>query len=333
MSTNERWVVGPGETRSTRDQTRRGDADAAKLEADIARTRREMSGTIDEIQRRLDPERVKAQVTEIADSAKSAVREATIGRVEEKIEEMKENVREFRGGLMDTIRENPLPAALAAVGIGWLFMNGSGRSSSYGYGQARGAYPYGGYQAGRYRPEESRRGWVGTVGNAAGRFGDRAGDTVGDVQDQAAHVAGRVQQRAGEVAGQVQNRAGEMAGQVQEAAGGMAEQAGNVVSSAQFEAMRTRYRVENMMRSNPLAAGAVALAAGVVVGMALPETEPEHRFMGEARDNLMERAGEVAQQAVEKVSQVASVATDAAKTEMSGGKPETSTSSSSSMAS
>ena len=47
-----------------------------------------------------------------------------------------------------------------------------------------------GYQAGRYRPEG--RGWVDTVGDAASRFQDRAGETVGDVQDQAARVAGKV---------------------------------------------------------------------------------------------------------------------------------------------
>jgi hypothetical protein len=327
MSANERWVVGPGESRTTWSDQKPTSGDAAQIEAEIVRTRREMTGTVDELQRRLDPERIKAQVREqvedLAEQAKQSVRDATIGRAEQMVADVKYNARSMRAGMIDTIRENPIPAALAAIGIGWLFFNGSSRGESadgyrYGYRSAgpdgyrwREGYRYTGYQAGRYRPEESERGWTESVGDTAGRVQERAGEMAGRVQEQAGSVVGSVQEQATRVAGEVQERAGEFV-----------DQAGNVVSQAQFEAMRTRYRVEGMMRSNPLAAGAVALAAGVVVGMALPETESEHRFMGETRDSLMERAGEVAKDAVEKVSQVATGAADAAQDAVAGVKPE-----------
>lgn len=250
------------------------------------------------------------------------------------VAEVKSNARSMRAGIYDTIRENPIPAALAAIGIGWLFMNGSSRgeeTNGYRYGYRspgpdgyrwREGYRYTGHQAGRYRPEDSGRGWTEGVGETAERFQERAGHVAGRVQDQAGEVVGRVTEQAGDMVGTVQDQAGRIAGEVQERAGELVDQAGTMVSHAQFEAMRTRYRVEGMVRSNPLAAGAVALAAGVVVGLALPETEPEHRLMGEARDSLMERAGEVAKDAVGKVSDVATGAADAAQDAVAGGKPE-----------
>jgi ElaB/YqjD/DUF883 family membrane-anchored ribosome-binding protein len=63
--------------------------------------------------------------------------------------------------------------------------------------------------------------------------------------------------------------------------------------------------LERWMRENPLTVGTVALAAGAVIGLGLPRTRTEDAWMGEARDTLVERAQETAQQAVEKVGDVA----------------------------
>jgi ElaB/YqjD/DUF883 family membrane-anchored ribosome-binding protein len=63
--------------------------------------------------------------------------------------------------------------------------------------------------------------------------------------------------------------------------------------------------LERWLRENPLTVGTVALAAGAVVGLGLPRTRTEDAWMGEARDTLVERAQDTAQQAVEKVGEVA----------------------------
>ena len=60
-----------------------------------------------------------------------------------------------------------------------------------------------------------------------------------------------------------------------------------------------------MLDRNPLLLGAAALIAGAAVGLSIPETESENQFMGEAREQLVERAQEAAHQAVEKVKDVA----------------------------
>ena len=56
--------------------------------------------------------------------------------------------------------------------------------------------------------------------------------------------------------------------------------------------------------AGPLAIGAVALALGTAVGLAVPQTA-ENEWMGEARDTLVDKAQSVSQDAIEKVQQVA----------------------------
>ena len=68
-----------------------------------------------------------------------------------------DTLNEARYTMMDTIRQNPIPAAMVGIGLGWLFMNR--RSSSQGsysrYDDARRyrgqpAYYGGGYAGDRY---------------------------------------------------------------------------------------------------------------------------------------------------------------------------------------
>jgi hypothetical protein len=55
------------------------------------------------------------------------------------------------------------------------------------------------------------------------------------------------------------------------------------------------------MDDNPVALGAVALAAGTALGLALPRTEKEDRLLGSARDTVVDRAQELASEAVDTV--------------------------------
>ena len=66
-----------------------------------------------------------------------------------------------------------------------------------------------------------------------------------------------------------------------------------------------RYRLESMVRDYPLAVGAAALIIGASLGMAVPETESENEWMGEARENAVQRAQDAASGAVDRVKEVA----------------------------
>ncbi|MBF6589614.1 MAG: DUF3618 domain-containing protein [Ktedonobacterales bacterium] len=84
---------------------------------EIEQTRAEMTGTIDAIQERLSPQRLKQQ-------AQDAIHDATIGRVEQVVSNVQDSARGAGNTILGTIRANPLPAALVGAGLGWLFIKG-----------------------------------------------------------------------------------------------------------------------------------------------------------------------------------------------------------------
>lgn len=80
-------------------------AQTDSLEYEIEQTRAEMEETLDAIKEKLDPEHLKQQ-------AKAAVREATIGRVEDMVSSTVDRTREFVGDTVDRAQE----AVSSAVG-------------------------------------------------------------------------------------------------------------------------------------------------------------------------------------------------------------------------
>ena len=81
---------------------------------------------------------------------------------------------------------------------------------------------------------------------------------------------------------------------------------------------RTSSSVDDWVHEYPLAAGAIAVAVGAAVGLTAPATELENRYMGETRDQAMERARVAAldlkQNVTQKVQNVAESVVDAANT-------------------
>ncbi len=244
------------------DEEEANQAEIERTRAEIERTRADMGETVDAIQQRLSPENLKEQ-------AKDRVREATVGRAQD-----------AGSGIMETIRANPVPAALTGIGLGWLLM--SARSSSSGTPRYQGrAYDY------DYPP---RYGELETSGPSAGQALERTRDRVGE-------TTSRAQDRAGQVAGQAQDRVSRLGNQ------------------ARSQAQRASGGFQRVLRENPLTVGALAVGTGAAIGLAIPQTRQEHEVMGEARDTLAEKAQEKASEAQEKVQRVAEEAQSAAKDE------------------
>ena len=132
-----------------------------EIRAEIEETRLEMGGTLNELGDRLEPSR-------LVDQAKENVREATIGRVEETAKGVSDMV-------MQTIKSNPIPAAIAGAGLALLWVNRSGsKQSNDGYGAA--------YRSNGYRPEQESGGLnISRVGDVASGVGQNVGEKVGQV--------------------------------------------------------------------------------------------------------------------------------------------------------
>lgn len=82
-------------------------------------------------------------------------------------------------------------------------------------------------------------------------------------------------------------------------------------------------QLQRLMRENPLMAGAAAAVIGAAVGMALPETERENEWLGDAKETVMDRAQDVARNAATAVQEAAGdMAGEVAKTVVGGKSTE-----------
>ena len=253
------------------------DPEAERIVTEIEETRSGMSHTIDEIGHRLQPQTIASEVSD-------KIREATVGKVERMVDDAGYTAQQTGTTLMETVKQNPVPAALAGIGIGWLVLRmreqgsrtgGNGGNGSryyrdgYGYGTGdRYAYGYG-YQGGS----------AGGGQDPAERVRSAADSAVGKAQD----VGANAQQAVESLAGTAQQTVGDAQWQAQ-----------RVASDAQRQFDRT-------LNENPLAMGALALGVGAAVALALPSTRKEQELMGEQRDKLVEKASEVASGALDEV--------------------------------
>ena len=248
------------------------------IRAEIEDTRTEMSQTINEIQERLSPEHLMGQV-------KETVREATIGKVErvmdkvgETIGEVTEPAREVMGragtaiketgrSVGDSIWRNPIPVALIGLGLGMLAMR-----------RFRGGNGYD-YETRRTTPRVRR----------PNTLGQMQYETTGSL-DTGTSSTGTLSQ-------------------VRETASDLATRSTNALSDLGIKAKDSvstiGTRFGQVLRENPLAVGAVAVAAGTAVGLVLPSTRFESEYIGEASERLVDKAEDVARGALDKVQSAA----------------------------
>ncbi len=258
-----------------------GDGDGsevAAIRADIRETRERMSHTVEDIGERLNPDRLKEQL-------KSNIHDATIGKAEQMARNAADRVDETRHSLMDSIRDNPVPAAMIGLGIGWMVLNGRRREDGYDSTMRReSAY---GYQAnhGGYGISDSGR---------IDRTADRISDRLDSALDRGDDIAHRAQDRVTEIAHDVRDTAADLTDRAQDYIGDTADRArmkaSSVARDARHRAHRVEDRFEETLRDNPLAVGAAVAALGMAIGLAAPGTRRESEMMGSARDQVVDKA-------------------------------------------
>jgi len=339
------------------------------IQADIERTRGDMSRTVNEIEERLSPAHIKEQIADVKQAAvgqyhdakdhvkedlsrelteakirmqeelrhakramqmqvhdvKRAVHDATVGKVQHM-------AHDARTGIVDTIRENPIPSAMIALGLGWLMMSGksdtrrndvnvrSMRSRYDNFDNSYDDYLFGGAEFDEYSLGYEGRDYDRNEGGRVRRVAQSARDGVADVgarvRGGVSDVTDRVRGGVHDATDRVRDGAGRLVDQAQrvghdvsDTASDLAHRAGDRVEHLARDARMTGRRVvrragheferaeagfERTMRENPLALGAVALAVGAAVGLSLPHTAKEDELMGQAKDRLFDRAEDVA---------------------------------------
>jgi ElaB/YqjD/DUF883 family membrane-anchored ribosome-binding protein len=127
-------------------------------------------------------------------------------------------------------------------------------------------------------------------------------------REKTSQLASQAREKGSQIAHQAREKTGQLAAQAR-------EQASHLGEAASQQAQHVRQAFGQYMHDNPLAVGAMAIAVGMAVGFTLPRTRKEDELMGEKRDELLEKAKESGRDTLEKVEQVASQATSAAKQE------------------
>jgi len=246
----------------------------------------------------------KSAIRELGGQTRLAVREATIGKVERMAQTTGESTKSFSSTLVTRVKQNPGPAALAGLGIGWLMMSGTG-SSPQGQSSASSVDQLKGKS-----DELSSQ-----VKDSTNQAQDKLGDAAGQAQDAAGKALDQAQDATGKAVDQVQNAAGTATDQTKQVASTVTEQTKQFSGKVSTQVQQLSARFRQTVDQKPLAAGAVAVAVGSAAALIVPVTPREQQLMGGTRDKLMDKAQIGAQGLVEKVQRVAEEAGEAAEKE------------------
>jgi ElaB/YqjD/DUF883 family membrane-anchored ribosome-binding protein len=224
---------------------------------------------------------------------------------------------------MHVVRANPLALSLIGLGVGLLLMNGYKKKSSYRYAsgdgghQGKGAYASGG-AAYSNQPSMLKSAQHKITGTASTAY-ESVGNAASGAYDSVSNVAGTAYES---VSGAATNAYSSVSGAASTAVSGVTDYAGRAYEKVGGLRTQAAEHYDYYIEENPLAVGAVALALGAAVGMALPSTRVEGHLMGETKQQLLQKAQDTAGDLVDRVKQVANEAqktiTDEVKTQAQG---------------
>ena len=260
-----------------------------EIQREIERTRVEMSETIGEIQDRLRPDHLLQQ-------AKDGVREAAVGKAKTIMSSASDTAytaarraRGYGNHLAWYATEHPIRIAITAGVITWLLMRNRGGGEQW-YGAADTDWDHDEYDSfGEPSMRDRVSGAASSARQAVGEYASTAKQAVGE-------YASTARETAGEYATSARDTVNEYA----QSAAASARSASRRVRSAATSATSS---VDGFVHENPLAAGAIAVAVGAAIGLAVRSTEYEDRTMGATRDQALAKAKNVANNLKENVSE------------------------------
>ena len=317
--------------------------DTSTIRAEIEQTRADISGTLDEIQERLTPRNLVSQATDsVRDATSSRLRQVR-GAASGVANRVASTTRRAATRTAEHAREHPWPAAAAAAGVGFaawwlasrrsrfedadwdvetdlseeslyfddeLTLSGHELPNGSGMGAATIPVVLAGALAGWWlwrrqspsrslpHPEGEDTSWN---GGAYGSAGADAGSYRTFEEDR------RWKNEGFEARGRVRDMFSDAASRARHAAAAAGERTRDAATRAQQQltdgSRRAMTQVERWIEENPLGAGAAALLAGFLIGMAVPESERERRMLGGARRRLIDSAQRAGRDAVGRARQ------------------------------
>lgn len=306
---NETPTTGRQQTGDTRAAASGGDANAmAQIEGDLDQTRNALSGDLRTLGERLSPEHLKEEAREVLAEAKSAAvetlheakdvatsafneaKDSAMEAVSNKMGELRADVRRAERQTMDFLRENAVPLSLMGVGLAWFISKRRSREQHWPgqyarpWSEAEGSQPEPRYSPAR-GPGSPR---TPSARSAGAPLKEKAGRWLEGAEHNVSAVAGQVRGFAERELHDARETARDVGHKVGDAAHRAVDFAGRELREAQDF---SRHASE----THPLAVGAVAIAAGLSVGLLLPATRREERLMGAGRERLVSEAKDAVQ--------------------------------------
>ncbi|HEY8572970.1 DUF3618 domain-containing protein [Phenylobacterium sp.] len=202
-------------------------------------------------------------------------------------------------------KANPMPLAVMGLGLAWLMMSNN-RQQTGGYGSYSG-------EVRSFAPgAEYGAEWDGSAYDGASHSGSTGAglkEKVQGVGDKAAGMLSDAKEKLAGGAHSVGDGGRNAMHHVGSAAGAVRQRAAQAGQQAQQTFIQT-------LESEPLLIAGLGLIVGAAIGAAIPATAAENRVMGDARDKVMSKGKEVAQQGLQQASTVAQAAYGAAKSEV-----------------
>ncbi|MGV3591865.1 MAG: DUF3618 domain-containing protein [Gammaproteobacteria bacterium] len=245
--------------------------------------------------------------------------------------------RDWIDNLGSSVKSNPVPTLLTAVGLTWLMMSDRRRSSYSPYRVQRtyntgyraeyaGEYGpgYGEEQEGRlhgmmegamegaaesaHNLHDSAQSVYQRAGETAEEFRERVAAAGASLHDKAAHARESLHDKAAHAREALHDRREAWHSRAHHARDGLHHSADNL-----------RDNFTRIAHEQPLALGAIGIALGAIIGAALPRTEHENRVLGRASERIKEKGREMAQSGYEKASHKAAEVVEVAEATLQQG--------------
>jgi ElaB/YqjD/DUF883 family membrane-anchored ribosome-binding protein len=257
----------------------------------IERRRADMDVLASTLAQRLDPH-------QLADEVATAVKRKLASRGER-----------IRTALADSVKENPVPWLLVGGGLGWLIVRArSSRGSEETALQLRSDYDVPGYDRDRY--DSGSSGLYSEPGGAADEgIVERGREKASELGHKMGEATSRAKDKVAEATSSVKESVAEATDRAKEKLADATHETGAKVRSAMAT---TRRKTSDMVDDRPLLFGGVALAVGTLLGMSIPTSSVEDRWMGEQRDRLLDRAKDKGEELLDRGKEVVSKATELA---------------------
>lgn len=275
-----------------------------EIKADIERTRNAMSNKIDRIQERVSPENLKQQAQETVRTVMNEGTDAVVGYV-------RGHASDVGGSIVDAIKSNPVPAALIGLGVGWFLYNNLNSQAHQNGGRDRRYAPTADY-AGRYAYDSGYgSNYSGQSSYSPGGYAQQSSSYEMRSDHNGSGFVDKVRQGAEQVAGAVSNTVNQVTDKVQEVGSQVGDQVSHLGQQTQHLGEQTRNgarqiggQAQHVIEREPLGLGLAALAIGAAIGLTLPATRRESQFMGEWRDQVVNKAQTVASDVKQRVQEV-----------------------------